>query len=75
MNSGNSSFLQKCLAVLKKEEVQLEIIRFMKPIINLILNEIYPYIYLSILLVFVSFFLILGIFILLLRKQTIESMK
>lgn len=75
MNAGNSSFLQKCLAVLKKEEVQLEIIRFMKPIINLILNEIYPYIYLSILLVFVSFFLILGIFILLLRKQTIESMK
>ena len=71
----NSSFLQKCLAVLKKEEVQLEIIRFMKPIINLILNEIYPYIYLSILLVFVCFFLILGIFILLLRKQNIESLK
>ena len=71
----NTSFLQKCLAVLKKEEVQLEIIRFMKPIINLILNEIYPYIYLSILLVFVCFFLILGIFILLLRKQNIESLK
>ena len=71
----NSVFLQKCLAVLKKEEVQLEIIRFMKPIINLILNEIYPYIYLSILLVFVCFFLILGIFILLLRKQNIESIK
>lgn len=70
-----SPFLQKCLAVLKKKEVQLEIIRFMKPIINLILNEIYPYIYLSILLVFVCFFLILGIFILLLRKQTIESIK
>ena len=71
----NTGFLQKCLAVLKKEEVQLEIIRFMKPIINLILNEIYPYIYLSILLVFVCFFLILGIFILLLRKQNIESLK
>lgn len=71
----NTSFLQKCLAVLKKEEVQLEIIRFMKPIINLILNEIYPYIYLSILLVFVCFFLILGIFILLLRKQHIETFK
>ena len=70
-----SSFLQKCLAVLKKEEVQLEIIRFMKPIINLILNEIYPYIYLSILLVFVCFFLILGIFILLLRKHSIDSLK
>lgn len=71
----NTGFLQKCLAVLKKDEVQLEIIRFMKPIINLILNEIYPYIYLSILLVFVCFFLILGIFILLLRKQNIESLK
>ena len=65
----NSSILTKCLDVIKTPEVQNEIIKFIKPIINLILNEIYPYIYLSVLLVFVSFFLLLAIFLLLLRKN------
>lgn len=63
-------FFNKCLAILKQEEVQSEIKAFMKPFINMILNEIYPYIYLSILFVLVSFFLILGIFILLLRNKS-----
>ena len=49
-------FFNKCLAILKQEEVQREIKAFMKPFINMILNEIYPYIYLSILFVLVSFF-------------------
>lgn len=63
-------FFNKCLAILKQEEVQREIKAFMKPFINMILNEIYPYIYLSILFVLVSFFLILGIFILLMRNKS-----
>jgi hypothetical protein len=63
-------FFNKCLAILKQEEVQSEIKAFMRPFINMILNEIYPYIYLSILFVLVSFFLILGIFILLLRNKS-----
>tara|TARA_B100000524_G_C23618321_1_gene358760 strand:+ start:765 stop:986 length:222 start_codon:yes stop_codon:yes gene_type:complete len=62
-------FLNKCLDILKQDEVQGEIKAFMKPFIDMILNEIYPYIYLSVLFVLVSFFLILGIFILLLRNK------
>ena len=62
-------FLNKCLDILKQDEVQGEIKAFMKPFIDMILNEIYPYIYLSLLFVLVSFFLILGIFILLLRNK------
>lgn len=62
-------FLNKCLDILKQDEVQGEIKAFIKPFIDMILNEIYPYIYLSVLFVLVSFFLILGIFILLLRNK------
>ena len=63
-------FLNKCLDILKKDEVQGEIKAFMKPFIDMILHEIYPYIYLSVLFVLVSFFLILEIFILLLRNKS-----
>ncbi len=66
-------FFNKCLDILKQEQVQNEIKTFMKPFIDMILNQIYPYIYLSLLFVLVSFFLILGIFILLLRNKSIFS--
>lgn len=38
------------------------------PLSIFILNEIYPYVYLSIILVFISFLLILSIFVLLIRQ-------
>lgn len=41
----------------------------MRPIIQLFLQEIYPYIYISMLLVFVAFFLILAIFVMLLKDK------
>ena len=63
-----SSFLQKCLDMLQEREVQGKILLFMRPFINCILDEIYPYIYLSILLVFVCFFLIVAIFYILIKK-------
>ena len=63
-----SSFLQKCLNMLQEKEVQDKILLFMRPFINCILDEIYPYIYLSILLVFVCFFLIVAIFYILIKK-------
>jgi hypothetical protein len=61
------SLIQQCLNLLHREDVKKEIKEMFKPIISLILQEIYPYIYLSILLVLISFLLILGIFYLLLR--------
>lgn len=65
------SFLNQCLALLKQEEVKKEIKLLIKPIVDMILQEIYPYIYLSVLLVVFSFFLTLGIFILLFRMRII----
>jgi hypothetical protein len=63
------AIVDKCLEILKKPEVKAEIKEFLRPMIDLILQEIYPYIYLSVLFVLISFLLILGIFILLLRNK------
>lgn len=41
---------------------------FTTPLSSLILNEIYPYVYLSIILVVISFLLILSIFVMLIRQ-------
>ena len=57
-----------CLGFIKKDEVKKELKNLFKPIISLILEEIYPYIYLSLLLVVISFFLVLGIFIMLIKS-------
>jgi hypothetical protein len=61
-----------CLDIIKREDVKQELKHLFKPIIQLILQEIYPYIYLSVLFLLISFFLILGIFILLLRNNHIS---
>jgi hypothetical protein len=57
-----------CLDFIKKDEVKKELKNLFKPIISLILEEIYPYVYLSLLLVVISFFLVLGIFIMLIKS-------
>lgn len=41
---------------------------FTTPLSSLILNELYPYVYISIILVVISFLLILSIFIMLIRQ-------
>lgn len=61
--------VEKCLSILRKPEIKAEIKEFIKPIIDLLLQKIYPYIYLSLLFVIISFLLILGIFVLLLRNN------
>ncbi len=60
--------IEYCIDFIKRDEVKQEIKNIFKPIISLLLQEIYPYIYLSLLLVVISFFLVLGIFILMLRS-------
>jgi len=57
------------LEVLKRKDVKEDIKELMRPVVDMIIKEIYPYIFLSIVFVFISFLLILGIFILLLRTE------
>jgi hypothetical protein len=62
-------FTKSCIDVLKREDVRTELKNVMKPLIDIILIDIYPYIYISLIVVVISFILHLGIFILLLRKN------
>ena len=66
---NKNKIIEECINVLKRNDIKNEIISIMTPIVDLILKEIYPYIYLALILVCISFLLILGIFILLLRPK------
>ena len=59
------SLIKQCLDILKTEDVRNEIKVLFSPVTDLILYEIYPYIYVIIFLVFLIFILILAILILL----------
>jgi hypothetical protein len=67
-----NSLIKQCLDILKTEDVRNEIKILFSPVTDLILYEIYPYIYVIIFLVFLIFVLILAILIILvtvMRKQ------
>lgn len=68
-SSFKKIFLKQCLDILKREDVKTHVKILIRPMLDVILQEIYPYIFLSLLFVFISFLLILGIFILLLRYR------
>ena len=69
------TIVNECLNVLHREDVKKEFKELMKPLIDMLIKEIYPYIFLSFIFVFISFLLILGIFILLLRNKMFLSKK
>ena len=74
-DSLKETILEYCLNVLKREDIKNELKLLLKPMMDVILQEIYPYIFLSMIFVFISFLLILGIFILLLRYKIDTSIK
>jgi len=69
MSNLKESLIAECVDIMKRDDVKDEIKAIFRPIIDMILQEIYPYIFLSMLFVIISFMLILGIFILLLRNN------
>ena len=64
------ALIDQCLEILRRNDVKCELKNLMTPLIDMILIELYPYIYLSLIFVIVSFLLHLGIFILLLRNKS-----
>ena len=73
MDNIKDTLIEQCSVILKREDVKNELKQLMKPMIDLILQELYPYIFLSIVFVFISFLLILGIFVLLLRNKILTK--
>ena len=69
------TIINECLNVLKKKEVKEEFKELMRPLIDMLIQDIYPYIFLSIIFVIISFLLILGIFILLLQNKKLYLFK
>ena len=69
MVNFKETIINECLEVIGRDDVKDEIKQLFVPIIDLLLKEIYPYIFLSMIFVVISFLLILGIFILLLRNN------
>lgn len=67
----NTNITQVCLDILKRDDVKSELKSLMSPLVDMILIDIYPYIYLSLIFVVISFLLHLGIFVLLMRKKTL----
>ena len=49
------SFVQQCLNILKRDDIKNEFKMLLKPIIDFILYEINPYIYITMTLVFLIF--------------------
>jgi len=68
------SLIKQCLDILKTDDVRNEIKILFSPVTDLILYEIYPYIYVIIFLVFLIFILILAILILLITLLRNKSM-
>ena len=48
MEDIKETILQQCLTIFKRDEVKEEFIDLMKPVIQMLLKEIYPYIFISI---------------------------
>jgi hypothetical protein len=72
------SFVQQCLDILKREDIKNEFKMLLKPVIDFILYEINPYIYIIMSLVFLIFVMILAILILLIlmirNKEIIKKL-
>ena len=64
-----NSFIESCIGILKKQEIQHEIKVFLKPFLEMILIQLNPYIYISLFFVTISLLLLIGNFLLLLNVE------
>ena len=72
------TFIQQCLNILKRDDIKNEFKMLLKPVIDFILYEINPYIYIIMALVFIIFIMILAILIILIllisNKESIKNL-
>lgn len=61
--SLKDKFIHECIEILKQEKVKEQIKHILKPLLNCILQELYPYIFLSLIFMIISFMMILSVFI------------
>ncbi len=66
----SSDIIKMLLLSLDDDNVKTKIKSLLAPIIDLILIDIYPYIYISVAFIITSFLLLLGIFIILIHHNS-----
>ena len=71
-NKLKDTIINECVTILKREDVKEELKKLFSPMIDILLIQIYPYIYLCLLFVIISFLLHLGIFFLLLKGSKLS---
>ena len=69
---SNTPIIDQCLDFLKREDVKLEVKRMLNPVASIILDEIYPYVFLCLIIVTIILLLHLGIFIMVFRQKDIK---
>jgi hypothetical protein len=71
------SLVQQCLDILKKEDIKNELKILFTPVLDFLLYELNPYIYITVTLVLLNFVMILAILIILIfllrNKQIINK--
>jgi len=65
----NNTLINKCLEILKREEIKKDIKSITKPLIELILEQSALYIYIFLTFTFINFILLLAIIYILLNKR------
>ena len=73
MNDFSDIFLNKCIDFMNKKEIKEYFKKIMTPMFNTVLKELFPYILICMVFVFISFLLLLGNFILLYKQIKILS--
>lgn len=63
--------IDMCLTILRRQDVKAELKNLLSPLVDPVLDQLYPYVYLSLLFVIISFLLHLGIFFLLVRNRSV----
>ena len=64
------TLFSQCLDVLKREDIKYKIKNIFEPVIDIIMDELRPYIYIAITIIFIIFVMILAILTLLIRGKT-----
>lgn len=62
-------FIDEIILMIKQEDTKKEITNIFKPLIQIVIQELYPFIYISFTLIIIMFCLILAIFILLIKNN------
>ena len=62
MKHITQTIIHEIKKILQRDDIKKEFKLFLKPMIDMILEEIYPYIFMSVTFVFISFLLTLAIY-------------